>query len=167
MKSSSSWSIGQIAARFGLGTHVLRHWEDVGLLDPVRDAGGRRRFSEVEVTRVAVVVRSKRAGMSLEQISALLGGQVEERREMLVAHVEDLDRRMVEMARSRKMTLHALDCRAHDIATCPNFTAGVTDILTRTALPSPAGCTTVVSGVTRDAASGEAEETRVEPRLLD
>jgi hypothetical protein len=39
---------------------------------------------------------------------------------------------MAEMARSREMTLHALDCRAHDIATCPNFAAGVTDILNRT-----------------------------------
>jgi DNA-binding transcriptional MerR regulator len=136
MKSNAaSWPIGEIADRFGLGTHVLRHWEDVGLLNPARDAAGRRRFGDAEVTRVAVIVRSKSAGMSLEQIRTLLDGQAADRREVLTAHVQDLDRRMDEMTRSRQMTLHALDCRAHDIATCPNFAAGITDILIRTTPP--------------------------------
>jgi len=36
---------------------------------------------------------------------------------------------MAEMARSREMTLHALRCRAHDIAQCPNFRAGVDDLV--------------------------------------
>jgi DNA-binding transcriptional MerR regulator len=117
---------------------VLRYWEEVGLLDPVRDYAGRRRFTDAEVIRVAVIIRSKAAGMSLGQIHALIDGEVVDRREVLNAHVRDLDRRMAEMARSREMTLHALDCRAHDIATCPNFAAGVTDILTRT-VPSATG----------------------------
>lgn len=130
MKSSAaSWSIGEIAARFGLGTHVLRYWEDTGLLTPVRDGAGRRRFTDADVTRVAVVIRSKAAGMSLDQIRVLLDGKLAERRQVLTAHLEDLDRRMAEMDRSRHMTLHALDCRAHDIATCPNFAAGVADML--------------------------------------
>ena len=29
-------TIGELAARFGLATHVLRHWEAVGLLGPER-----------------------------------------------------------------------------------------------------------------------------------
>ncbi|WP_443137105.1 helix-turn-helix domain-containing protein [Kribbella sp. CCNWLW197] len=28
------FEIGVLAARFGLATHVLRHWEDEGLLTP-------------------------------------------------------------------------------------------------------------------------------------
>ena len=28
------WSIGELAERFGLETHVLRHWESEGLLEP-------------------------------------------------------------------------------------------------------------------------------------
>jgi MerR family copper efflux transcriptional regulator len=137
MKSNAtSWSIGEIADRFGLATHVLRHWEDVGLLNPLRNGAGRRRFGDAEVARVAVIIRSKAAGMSLEQIHTLLDGQAADRREVLTAHVQDLDRRMGEMARSRQMTLHALDCRAHDIATCPNFAAGIADILIHN--PGPA-----------------------------
>ncbi len=30
---------------------------------------------------------------------------------------------------SREMTQHALDCRAHDVTTCPNFRKRVEDLL--------------------------------------
>lgn len=71
MKSSGE-SIGEAAARFGLDTHVLRFWEDEGLLRPTRDGAGRRLFSQDDVVRVAVILRNKAAGMSLEQIRVLL-----------------------------------------------------------------------------------------------
>ena len=132
MKSTPAavpWSIGDLARRFGLATHVLRYWEDVGLLSPARDGAGRRRYGRDELVRVAVIVRSKAAGMALDQILALLDAGAEGRREVLGAHIADLDRRMAEMARSREMTLHALECRAHDIATCPTFRSKVDDII--------------------------------------
>lgn len=31
--------IGEIAGHFGLPTHVLRHWETIGLLSPARASG--------------------------------------------------------------------------------------------------------------------------------
>jgi DNA-binding transcriptional MerR regulator len=133
MKSSrgadQSASIGDTARRFGLETHVLRHWEDVGLLTPLRDPAGRRRYRDDDVVRIAVIVRSKAAGMSLEQIVVMLDAGAPERHRVLEEHVADLERRMAEMERSREMTLHALRCRAHDIATCPRFKAGVQDLL--------------------------------------
>jgi len=122
-------SIGQMASRFGLETHVLRHWEDVGLLAPARDTAGRRRYTDDDLVRIAVILRSKAAGMSLERIGAMLDADAPERHRLLEEHVADLERRMAEMLRSREMTLHALRCRAHDIATCPRFRAGVQDIL--------------------------------------
>jgi Predicted transcriptional regulators len=126
---SSSWSIGDAAARFGLPTHVLRHWEDVGLLDPARDGGGRRRYTEEDVVRVAVIVRSKAAGMSLDQIRVLLDEDAPERHAILASHLGDLDRRMRELERAREMTAHAFECDRHDIATCPRFVATVADLL--------------------------------------
>jgi MerR family copper efflux transcriptional regulator len=122
-------SIGDLAGQFGLATHVLRHWEDVGLLAPERDAAGRRRYGRDELVRVAVILRSQAAGMSLEQIGVLLDAEAPERHLVLEAHVADLDRRMAEMQRSREMTLHALQCRAHDVANCPGFRKGVQDLL--------------------------------------
>lgn len=46
MKSSDHMPIGELAARFGRGTHVLRHWEDQGLLTPAERVNGRRYYDE-------------------------------------------------------------------------------------------------------------------------
>ena len=135
MKSSArglDLSIGDAAARFGLETHVLRHWEDVGLLAPGRDGAGRRRYDRDDLVRIAVVLRSKAAGMSLEQVAVLLDAGSADRHRVLEAHIADLDRRMEEMRLSREMTLHALECRAHDIATCPRFRDHVEDLVAGT-----------------------------------
>ena len=47
-------SIGEVAARFGLPTHVLRYWEAEGLLTPAR-ACDRRRYTDADLHRVAAI----------------------------------------------------------------------------------------------------------------
>lgn len=133
MKSSveNPWSVGEVAAKFDLPTNVLRHWESVGLLTPARDAAGRRRYGQDEVVRIAVIQRSKAAGMTLDQIGVMLDDGAAERHQVLQRHLDDLDLRMEEMRRSREMTEHAMGCRSHDIATCPRFRASVADVLAR------------------------------------
>ncbi|MFC4629985.1 MerR family transcriptional regulator [Promicromonospora alba] len=125
----SIWSVGDLAVRFGLETHVLRHWEAMGLLSPARDGAGRRRYGSDDAFRVATIIRSKAAGMSLEQIRVMLDGGAYDRHVILEEHIADLERRMAEMELSREMTRHALECRAHDITSCPNFRAHVRDIV--------------------------------------
>ncbi|CAM3571918.1 MerR family transcriptional regulator [Isoptericola cucumis] len=137
MKSSggpTTFGVGELAERFGLETHVLRYWEEVGLLAPARDGAGRRRYGPDDVVRVATILSSKVAGMSLEQIQVLLdagpdGAGAPERHRVLEAHLAELDRRQEEIDRSRHMTEHALSCRSHDIATCPRFREHVADLV--------------------------------------
>lgn len=127
---SNLWSIGDTASKFRLATHVLRHWEDCGLLNPQRDAAGRRLYGDDDLVRVAVILRSKAAGMSLEQIAVLLDDDHgPERHRVLQEHLAELDRRMLEMQRSREMTLHAFECEAHDVTRCPGFRATIQDVL--------------------------------------
>lgn len=126
---SSSLPIGDAAARFGLPTHVLRHWEHVGLLAPARDAAGRRRYEDDDLVRVAVIVRSKAAGMSLDQIRVLLDEDAPERHVVIQSHLDDLDRRMRELESARAMAAHAFECERHDITTCPRFIATLADLL--------------------------------------
>ncbi|GAA1507850.1 MerR family transcriptional regulator [Nocardioides humi] len=121
--------MGELAARFELETHVLRHWEDKGLLRPARDSAGRRVYGEDDAYRVAAILASKASGMSLDQIRTLVDASVDGRRDALRAHLDELDRRQAELERSRHMTQHALECRAHDITTCPGFQAHVSDIV--------------------------------------
>lgn len=123
--------MGEVAERFELPTNVLRHWESVGLLRPARDTAGRRRYGQDDVVRIAVIQRSKAAGMTLDQIAVLLDDGSAGRHEVLQRHLDDLDRRMQDMRRSREMTEHAMGCRSHDIATCPRFRASVEDVLAR------------------------------------
>ena len=74
-------------------TNVLRHWETLGLLTPESDASGYRRYRRGDLVRAAVIVRNKAAGMTLEQIGALLDGEASGRHEVLEAHLRDLDER--------------------------------------------------------------------------
>jgi DNA-binding transcriptional MerR regulator len=122
-------TVGELARRFGLETHVLRHWEDAGLLQPARDASGYRRYGPDDVTRVAVILRNKAAGMTLEQVGVLLDGWAANRHEVLEAHLRDLAERAESIERSREMTEHALRCRAHDITACPRFAGFVADVV--------------------------------------
>ncbi|WP_241794493.1 MerR family transcriptional regulator [Microbacterium sp. C5A9] len=124
-------SIGEVATAVGLPTNVLRHWESMKLLSPERDAGGRRTYDEDQIVRIAVIQRSKGAGMTLEQIGVMLDDGARERHQVLQQHLDDIDRRMEDMRRSREMTEHAMNCRSHDIATCPRFRAGVADVMAR------------------------------------
>jgi len=129
MKSSLR-SIGDTAARFDLETHVLRHWEDKGLLRPERDGADRRLYGDDDLVRIAVILRSKAAGMTLEQIATLLDDDHgPQRHAVLQEHIAELDRRMEEMRLSREMTVHAFSCEAHDITRCPHFRSMITDVL--------------------------------------
>jgi DNA-binding transcriptional MerR regulator len=125
---NTTWTIGELAARFDLATNVLRHWESIGLLQPQRDASGYRRYGHDDLVRVAVIVRNKSAGMSLDQIRVLIDGEAKGRHEVLEAHLRDLDERTRAIERSREMTEHALRCQAHDIVACPRFAGFVADL---------------------------------------
>src|SRR5829696_5748725 len=71
--AEDEFTIGQLAGRFGLATHVLRHWEDVGLIEPAERVNGRRRYRRWHASRVATILLFKEAGLSLDQTRAILG----------------------------------------------------------------------------------------------
>jgi MerR family copper efflux transcriptional regulator len=115
-------TIGQLAARFGLATHVLRHWEDVGLIEPAERVNGRRRYRPWHAARVATILIAKDAGFRLDQIRAFLdapNGPV--RKELLRRHRDDLNRRLAAIEASREIVQHGIDCPAEDFTRCPNF----------------------------------------------
>src|SRR3990170_4422751 len=83
-------SIGDVAARFGLPTHVLRHWEAEGLLAPARD-GDRRRYTDEDLYLVAAILISKEAGFGLADIRKMLSARsAPARHEVMARHRESL-----------------------------------------------------------------------------
>ncbi|HYN95696.1 MAG TPA: MerR family transcriptional regulator [Pilimelia sp.] len=119
------YSIGELADRFGLATHVLRHWEDVGLLSPTR-AAGRRVYGAAHVTRVAEILLGKDAGFSLGQLRDLFNAADQERRrELLRGQLAHVQERIARLTLSRTLLEHGLRCQHADHQGCPQFQAMV------------------------------------------
>jgi MerR family copper efflux transcriptional regulator len=129
VKSSSErteMTIGELAGRFGLATHVLRHWEAVGLLVPARRVSGRRRYGRDALARVALVQQFKELGFGLEQVREMLTAtDPAARKEVLARHDAELERRIESATAARELIGHGLRCPAPDFIECPNFLAGL------------------------------------------
>ncbi|MFF7418858.1 MerR family transcriptional regulator [Streptomyces smyrnaeus] len=119
---AAGMSIGALAARFGLATHVLRHWESMGLLHPDRDAGGRRRYGADDLTRVAIILISKEAGLGLDTIRSL-SATVDRttRHKILHPEAEKLRSRIAAAQVSLELIEGGLSCAHEDITQCPNY----------------------------------------------
>lgn len=114
-------SIGEVAERFGLATHVLRHWESEGLLTPTRD-GDRRRYTNADQNRIAAILLAKEAGFALPDIRAMLSATTAKtRHEVMARHREALADRIAKAQAAMAMLDGALTCPHDDIMTCPTF----------------------------------------------
>lgn len=114
MKSSTSrglLTIGELAGRFGLATHVLRHWESMGLLAPGRAAGGQRRYGQADLARVAMILIGKEAGLGLREMRELLStGNPMDHADLLRRHVGVLEHRIAQAQAAKSLIDHALSC---------------------------------------------------------
>ncbi|MEU0634333.1 MerR family transcriptional regulator [Streptomyces sp. NPDC005989] len=114
--------IGALAERFGLATYVLRHWETMGLLTPTRDAAGRRRYESADLTRVAVILRAKKAGLSLDTIRSLVAtADPAKRKDILRQEAEALRSRIAAARASLGLIECALGCDHEDFSQCAHF----------------------------------------------
>jgi len=121
------FNIGEAAARSGVSTKMIRHYESLSLLPKVgRTASGYRQYGPREVHTLRFVRRSRELGFSMVEIAALLKLWQNRRRasadvkRIALSHVADLDRRMGEMA-AMKRTLESLAacCHGDDRPDCP------------------------------------------------
>jgi DNA-binding transcriptional MerR regulator len=123
-------TIGQVADHFGLPAHVLRYWESVGLLSPARVEGSRRRYSRDDLYRVASIVLTKRAGLPLPDIRAFLAARdPAARKDVLRRNHRALQARMAALRSALDLLEAGLNCPHEDIVTCPNYRAGVAELV--------------------------------------
>jgi MerR family copper efflux transcriptional regulator len=65
--------IGQVAERTELSIKTIRHYEQVGLVEPAaRSAGGFRLYTGADVNRLLVIRRMKPLGFTLAEMKQLL-----------------------------------------------------------------------------------------------
>lgn len=65
------YSIADLAREFGITARALRFYEDQGLIAPKRD-GQTRIYSATDKARIAWILRGRRVGFSLAEISEML-----------------------------------------------------------------------------------------------
>ena len=61
-----SYTIRELAQEFGITARTMRHYEQIGLLTPQR-RGQSRIYSAADRTRLKLILRGKRLGLSLEE----------------------------------------------------------------------------------------------------
>ncbi|GHF08827.1 MerR family transcriptional regulator [Amycolatopsis deserti] len=129
-------SIGEIAAQFGLATHVLRHWESMGLLAPSR-LGGRRRYGADDLYRIAVILRAKEAGLGLDEIREMITtSDPAERRSVLLRRRDELAERIARAQASLDLIECALGCDHDDFTSCPHFQAVMAERIALSTTPA-------------------------------
>jgi MerR family copper efflux transcriptional regulator len=111
--------IGDAATALGVAPHVLRHWEDVGLLHPRRSSSGHRVYDDQVIGRARMIQICQRAGLSLADIGALGAGD----RTRRIALIEDKRAEFAEHAAqirlADKFLAHVGSCEHEVISECP------------------------------------------------
>ncbi|MGY8905038.1 MAG: MerR family transcriptional regulator [Burkholderiales bacterium] len=72
--ANTTFTISDLAQEFDLTTRAIRFYEDMGLLQPLRDgaAGRNRVYSARDRTRLKLTLRAKRLGLSLTEAKELI-----------------------------------------------------------------------------------------------
>lgn len=117
------FTIRELADEFDVTTRTLRFYEEKGLLTPTRD-GQIRRYSAADRTRLKLIMRGKRLGLSLEESSEIIlmydGGarsqqqletliaKIQEKRTQLVQQQQDIDHMLRELESTEVKCIAAL-----------------------------------------------------------
>jgi DNA-binding transcriptional MerR regulator len=110
------FAIADLAREFGISTRALRFYEAKGLLAPER-VGATRIFRRRDRARLILILRGKRLGFSLRDISDylslydadrsqqvhLLAGMVDERLKSLEGQLQDLQTTIAELREIKKL----------------------------------------------------------------
>jgi DNA-binding transcriptional MerR regulator/uncharacterized glyoxalase superfamily protein PhnB len=91
-------SIGEVAERTGLTQRTLRYYEELGLIDPPRDTGGRRRYDAGTIDRLYRVRLLRNLGTPIAEVDPD-GVDV---LKLTRRHLAGLDAKQAELARQRE-----------------------------------------------------------------
>lgn len=91
-------TIGEVAKRSGLTERTLRYYEELGLLEPRRDAGGHRRYDAEHLNRLYRIRLLREFGSPLRDIDPDSADLLA----ITAQHLADVDRQITELSRQRE-----------------------------------------------------------------
>jgi len=100
---SNTYSISNLASEFDVTTRTIRFYEEKGLLSPQR-AGTRRIYNAADRTKLRLILRGKRLGLSLDESAdiILMYGTPGNNRKQLEALLEKIQEKQTELKRQQK-----------------------------------------------------------------
>jgi redox-sensitive transcriptional activator SoxR len=117
--------IGEVAERAGMSASRIRFYEARGLLLEPDRAGGKRRYGEEVLRRLAIIDAAQRVGFTLEEIRDLLGSRDElahERlRQLAVLKLPELDDLIARATSVRRVLKICSRCSCDSIEVCRMF----------------------------------------------
>lgn len=110
--AKNTFTIGQVATDGGVHVETVRYYQRIGLIaEPLRPAGGVRRYDQAIVERLRFIKRSQELGFSLDEVRQLLalddGQSCRETRLLAESKLAVIWQRLADLARMRK-TLESL-----------------------------------------------------------
>ncbi|WP_370336901.1 redox-sensitive transcriptional activator SoxR [Parvularcula marina] len=118
-------TIGQLAERVGVSVSAIRFYEAKGLLFPLRNSGGQRRFRRSDIRRLSFVLIAQQIGLTIEEIKDKLDALPEGRNptkedwsKMSRAFRADLDQRMMVLGRLRDNLDGCIGCGCLSLKKC-------------------------------------------------
>jgi DNA-binding transcriptional MerR regulator len=94
-REARTWTVGELAGDLGVTTRTLRFYEAEGLITPQRQ-GANRIYDARDRTRLKLILRGKRFGMTLSEIREIVdmydGAASSERRQLekLLGRLDDI-----------------------------------------------------------------------------
>ena len=100
---NKTYSISDLAGEFSVTTRTIRFYEEKGYLSPKRN-GTRRIYNQADRTRLRLILRGKRLGLSLEETADLIKmyGSQRGNRQQLEKFIVRIEEKRAELEQKRK-----------------------------------------------------------------
>jgi len=99
----NTYSIRELASEFNVTPRTIRFYEEKGYLSPIRD-GTRRIYSSPERTKLRLILRGKRLGLSLDETAELISlyGSQQGNRQQLERFLSHIAEKRAELERKQR-----------------------------------------------------------------
>lgn len=126
-------TIGELAARTGLAVSAIRFYETHGIVHPLRNAGGHRRYARADLRRLSFTMAAQRLGFPLATIAGHLSALPPDRApsrddwtRIATAFRAEIDARRAALTRLSELLDGCIGCGCLSLDHCALYNPGDT-----------------------------------------
>ncbi len=119
-------TIGDVAKRIGLPAKTIRYYEEIGLVDPLRDSNGYRVFRDSDLHKLTFLGRARALGFTINDCRTLLALYEDETRAssdvkaVAQKHLADIEAKITDLQAMHATLSHlAQECSGDGRPDCP------------------------------------------------